>query len=147
MAEDKSAGSEEQMFVRHGGDEWSGFPLKDAFACAAIGVGKAFITQRNFKIHAAFAVLAIILGFALGISQAGWLAIVLCITAVFSLETVNTAIEAIVDMTSPEWNKLAKVAKDCAAGAVLLSAAGSLVIAAIVYIPPIMALLSQAPSA
>lgn len=147
MPEDKSNRGEEGKFVRHGGDEWSGFPLSDAFACAAVGVGKAFITQRNFKIHAVFAVLAIILGFALGISQAGWLAIVLCITAVFSLETVNTAIEAIVDMTSPEWNQFAKVAKDCAAGAVLVAAVGSLVIAAIVYIPPIIELLSQPPSA
>lgn len=143
MPEGKSPGSEEGRFVRHGGDEWSGFPLTDAFACAAIGVGRAFVTQRNFKIHAVFAVLAVVLGFVLGISQAGWLAIVLCITAVFSLETVNTAIEAIVDMTSPEWNELAKAAKDCAAGAVLVSAIGSLVVAAVVYIPPLVGALSS----
>ena len=147
MAENMGPKGEEGKFVRHGGDEWSSFPITDAFACATRGIANAFITQRNFKIHAVFAVLAIILGFLLGISESGWLAVVLCITVVFSLETVNTAIEAIVDMTSPEWNRLAKVAKDCAAGAVLISAVGSLVIAAIVYIPPIVALVSQAMAA
>lgn len=144
MAEDKTTHDEERKFVRHGGDEWTGFPITHAFAVAAKGVIQAFITQRNFKIHAVFAILAIVLGFLLHISEAGWLAVILCITAVFSLETVNTAIEAIVDMTSPEWNKLAKVAKDCAAGAVLVFAVGSLVVAAVVYIPPIVALISQA---
>ena len=142
MAEKREGMAPEGRFVRHGGDEWSGFPLSDAFACAAVGVGKAFVTQRNFKIHAAFAIVAIVLGFFLGISQAGWLAIVICIMTVFSLETVNTAIEAIVDMTSPEWNRLAKVAKDCAAGAVLIAAVGSILVACIVYIPPAVELLS-----
>ena len=144
MPEDREDMPGEGRFVRHGGDEWSGFPLSDAFACAAVGVGKAFVTQRNFKIHAVFAVIAIILGFLLGISQTGWLAIVICIMTVFSLETVNTAIEAIVDMTSPEWNRLAKVAKDCSAGAVLIAAIGSVAVAAIVYIPPAVELISAA---
>ena len=67
----------------------------------------------------------------------------LCIIAVFSLEMLNTAVESIVDLVSPEWNRLAMVAKDCAAGSVFVAAIGSLVVAAIVYIPPLVAILAS----
>ena len=117
--------------------------LGKAFSCASAGIFYAIRTQRNFKIHIAFAVIAIVLGFVLSIPYPSWLAVILCITAVFALEIVNTSIEAIVDMVSPEWHDLAMKAKDCAAGAVLMFAIGSIIIAAVVYIPPLVEILSS----
>lgn len=128
-----------KRFVRHAGDG-SSFSMGDAFACATCGVRHAFSTQRNFKVHAVFAVLAVVLGFVLQIPQSSWLAVILCITAVFSLETLNTAVESIVDLVSPEWNRLAMVAKDCAAGSVFLAAIGSVVVAGVVFLPPMFEL-------
>lgn len=115
------------------------FPLAKAFSCAWAGISYAFTSQRNLKIHLAFALLAVVLGFALRIDQAGWLAVVLCIALVMSLEIVNTAIESVVDLVSPEWHILAKRAKDCAAGAVYLAAFASLAVAAIVFVPRLLA--------
>ena len=117
--------------------------IATAFRCARSGIVYAFSTQRNFKIHTVFAILAILLGVILGIDASSWVAIVLCIALVFALELMNTAIEAVVDLVSPEWNLFAKRAKDCAAGSVYVVAAASLVVAAFVYIPPIVGLISD----
>lgn len=131
-------------FVRHADDARtsakSRFTLARAFSCAWAGIAYAFTSQRNLKIHCACAVLAVIAGFAFGISEAGWLAVIVCIMMVTALEVVNTAVESVVDLVSPEWNELAKHAKDCAAGAVYLAAAGSVVVAAVVFLPRLAAL-------
>lgn len=141
MANMRQEEREQKRFVHHGGDR----PIRmgQAFSCAWSGITYALATQRNFKVHAAFAVGAIALGFLLQIPQASWLAVILCITAVFSLEVVNTAVESVVDMVSPEWHDLAMRAKDCAAGAVFLFAIGSIVVAAVVYIPAAIELFSR----
>ena len=132
-------------FVRRAGDDRESgehaFSLRHAFMCAGQGIRYAFSSQRNLKIHLAFAVAAVALGFLLDIAQAGWLAVVLSIVSVMSLEVLNTAVESVVDLVSPEWNILAKRAKDCAAGAVYIAAFGSVVVACIVYIPALAALL------
>ena len=114
-------------------------PLKEAFAHAGDGIVHAF-KERNMRIHLIFALAAVILGFVLRIDHAGWLAVVVCIALVFSLETLNTALESIVDLASPDYHDLAKHAKDCAAGAVLIAAIGSLIVACIVYLPAFFAL-------
>lgn len=136
-------GDGRRRFVRNAKDKQVGerFSLGRAFSCAASGVAHAFKTQRNMKIHLAVALLAAVLGIALQIQPWGWAAIVVCIVSVFAFECANTAIEAVVDLVSPEYSELAKHAKDCAAGAVLVCAAGAVAVAAIVYIPPIMALM------
>lgn len=134
-----SCESDDKAFVRHADDARaagrSAFPLNRAFSCAWAGIRYAFTSQRNLKIHLAFALTAVVLGFALNISEAGWLAVVLCIALVMCLEIVNTAIESVVDLVSPEWHILAKRAKDCAAGAVYLAAFASVVVACIVFLP------------
>lgn len=130
---------EDEHYVRHVGDQ-TRFSLGHAFSCARAGLHYAIASQRNFKVHAVFAVLAIILGFALQIGTAEWLAIVLCMVAVFSFELINTAVESVVDLVSPEWNELAKHAKDCAAASVYVAAIGSVIVAVIVFIPPILSL-------
>lgn len=143
-------GNREEHLVRHAGDGRAssdasgGFPLTRAFSCAWAGIRYAFTSQRNLKIHLAFAVAAVALGLALDIGQAGWLAVVVCIALVMALEVVNTAVESVVDLVSPEWNELAKHAKDCAAGAVYLAAFASLVVAAVVYVPRLALMLGIA---
>ncbi len=131
----------DERFVHHAADQ-APIAMARAFSCAFSGILYALRTQRNFKVHAAFALAAVVLGFALRIPRWSWLAVVACIAAVIALEVMNTAVEAVVDMVSPEWNELAMRAKDCAAGAVYVAALGSLAIAAIVYIPPVIELVS-----
>ena len=129
----------QERFVRNARDNRANgshaFPLAKAFRCAGNGILYAFRSQRNLKIHLLFAVAAVALGALFRISEAAWLAIVLCIALVMSLEIVNTAIESIVDLVSPDWNELAMHAKDCAAGAVYLAAFASIVVACIVFLP------------
>ena len=89
-----------------------------------------------------FAIVAIALGFAFRIEPYEWLAIVICIGAVLGGECVNTAIEAVVDLASPEYHELAKRAKDCAAGGVLVCAIAAAVVEAIIILPKFFALLT-----
>lgn len=126
--------------VHHAGKD-APLPLSRTFSCARQGIQYAWRSQRNLKIHIWFALAAVILGFVLQVSEAAWIGIVLCIVIVMSLEVANTAIESVVDLVSPEWSELAKRAKDCAAGAVYLAAIGSIVVAAIIFIPRIIAML------
>lgn len=112
--------------------------LAFSFACAWHGVLHALRTQRNMRIHIAFAVLAIVLGLVFRISLAEWLAISAFIALVLSLEILNTALEALVDLVSPERNEFARVAKDCAAGAVLVSAFVALVVGVALFAPRII---------
>lgn len=92
------------------------------------------------KIHCAVALAAAVIGVVLAIEPLGWAAIAVCIALVFASECMNTALEAVVDLVSPEYSELAKNAKDCAAGAVLVCAIGSIVVAAFVYVPPLLSL-------
>lgn len=117
------------------------FPLLCAFRCAARGVGYAFASQRNLKIQLACALVAVAAGFAFGISRAEWLAVVLAIMVVATAEVVNTAVESVTDLASPQWHELARAAKDAGAGAVLLASAGSVVAGLIVFLPHLAALL------
>ena len=119
------------------------FPLLCAFQCAARGIGYAFCSQRNLKIQLAIGVLVVAAGFALDISRAEWLAIVLAIMVVAVAEVVNTAVESVTDLASPEWHELARAAKDAGAGAVLLASAGSVVVGLIVFVPYILACLGM----
>lgn len=110
--------------------------LPHAFKCAAEGVLFA-LRQRNMRIDVAFAVAAVALGAAFRIDAPSWLAVIVCIGVVLALETLNTAIESVVDLVSPEYHILAKRAKDCAAGAALIAAAASVAVACVVFIPKI----------
>lgn len=114
--------------------------LGRAFACAFGGIGHAFAEGRNFKIECAIGVLAIILGFVFSNSLAEWLAVIICIGLVLGAECANTALEALVDLVSPEYHDLARIAKDCAAGAVLILSIAALVVGIVLYAPPILAL-------
>lgn len=109
--------------------------LVSAFRYAFAGVRYLLWTQRNAKIHCAIAIAAVILGLLLRISRGEWLALVLSIALVLATEGINTAIEAAVDLVSPHYHPLAKIAKDVAAGTVLLVAIASVIIGLIIFLP------------
>ena len=79
-------------------------------------------------------------GWWLGITRLEWALLALTVTTVLALEAVNTAVEAGVDLVSPEVHPLAKIAKDAAAGAMVFAVLGSLVVAGVVFGPRVWAL-------
>jgi len=109
-----------------------------SFKYAWAGVVYAFTTQRNFRIHTGIGVLAVSLGIFLEIEAMEMSVIVMTCAIVMVLELINTAIESVVDLTVKQsYHELAKIAKDCAAGAVLISALAAVVVAACILLPPL----------
>jgi diacylglycerol kinase (ATP) len=110
--------------------------LASSFYFAWQGVRYAFLTQRNFRIDLVVAVVAITLCFWLQVSRVELIVVCLTIALVLALELLNTALEAVVDLTvGKTYHELAKIAKDCAAGSVLIGAIASLVVASILFVP------------
>ena len=113
--------------------------LINSFKCAIQGIKQAVKTERNVKIHITIMILVIIAGIVLKINTQEWIICIILFGLVISLELVNSAIEATVDIAMPEINEKAKVAKDVAAGAVLVSAIASAIIGLIIFIPKVIA--------
>ncbi|MBP2649681.1 MAG: diacylglycerol kinase [Firmicutes bacterium] len=103
------------------------------FSYAWSGVVYSIVTQRNMKVHLVAGATALLLAWFLVISPLEWAILVLTIAGVISAEIINTALEAAVDLVSPEFHPLAKRAKDTAAGAVLIMALASLAVAYIIF--------------
>ncbi|MFC5542107.1 diacylglycerol kinase family protein [Ureibacillus suwonensis] len=91
--------------------------------------------ERNMRIHLTCALIAIIAGLLSKLSVTEWLVLIITIALVIGMEMVNTAIENVVDLVSPEYHPLAKAAKDVAAGAVLVFAIASICIGMIIFLP------------
>jgi diacylglycerol kinase len=107
-----------------------------SFYFAFKGIADLFSGRHpNAMVHLMAVVSVCIAGYFFKISTSEWLALILCFIAVITLEAMNSAIEYVVDLASPEFHPLAKKAKDMAAGAVLLAAIGTVVIAAIIFLP------------
>jgi diacylglycerol kinase len=119
--------------------EWAKFIA--GFGHAFRGLWYALRTQRNARVHVSIAILAILLGIVLRISAVEFAMIFVAITSVFIAEMFNTVFELCIDLASPEYSPLAKIAKDVAAGAVLLSAILSVVIGVFVFGPHLWGLL------
>jgi diacylglycerol kinase len=103
-------------------------------------VRHAWKTQRHLRVHAALGLLAAALAMLLGISPGEWAALLTVMTLVIALELLNTVVEAAVDLASPQFHPKAKVAKDVAAGAVLVSAAGAALVGAAIFVPRLLAM-------
>ena len=91
--------------------------------------------QTNFRIQLVAAIITIILGFVLNISNYEWLIVILLCGLVLTVETINTAIEKIVDFISPNWDTKAGIIKDLAAGAVLIISIVAFVAGIIIFLP------------
>ena len=107
------------------------------FRYAFNGLWYALRTQRNVRVHVCIAILAIILGIILHISAIEFAMVFVAITSVFIAEMFNTVFELCIDIAAPDYHPLAKIAKDMAAGAVLLSAMLAVVIGLFVFVPHI----------
>ena len=106
-----------------------------SFGYAGRGIKIVFGSEPNMKIHIFVAMLVILCGFVFKINITEWILCLLCIGLVFSAEMLNTAIENVVDLASPEHHELAGKAKDIAAGAVLICAIISVVIGLLIFVP------------
>ena len=101
-------------------------------------------SQHNAWLHATASVLVLLLAALFRLSGREWCWMEIAIMAVWTAEALNTALEFLADVASPEFHPLAKKAKDVAAGAVLISAAGSVVIAMFIFGPHILKFLTLA---
>ena len=112
--------------------------LINSFKYAIEGIISSFRTERNMKIHVLAMIIVIILSFVLKLDKTEWCFIIIAIISVISAELFNTAIETVVDMVSPERNSKAKLAKDIAAGAVLVVAMGAAIMGVMIFGPKII---------
>ncbi len=106
-----------------------------SFFYAGSGLWYVIRTQRNMRVHLGFAAAAMLLGLALRLSAVEFAVIVVTIALVTVAEMVNTVAEACVDLATQQWHPLAKVAKDVAAGAVLLAAILSVIVGLLIFLP------------
>lgn len=106
-----------------------------SFAYAFKGIATLFTSQPNARIHGVTLSLVVVAGLYFKIERVEWLAITLISALVLSAEAMNTAVEFVVDLVSPDYHPLAGKAKDVAAAAVLLAAFGAIIIGLIIFLP------------
>ncbi|MEH2348422.1 MAG: diacylglycerol kinase family protein [Nostoc sp.] len=113
-----------------------------SFKYAWAGISYSFRTQRNFRIHVSVCAMAIGLSLFLHLQAVEIAVIGITSGLVLALELLNTAIESLVDLTVKQtYHELAKIAKDCAAGAVLISALVAVLVAGTLLLPPLVKLI------
>lgn len=112
-----------------------------SFTYAFAGWWHVIRTQKNAWIHAVASISVIALALFLDLSATQWAILILTIAAVWSAEFLNTAIEAVVDLASPEIHPLAKIGKDVGAAAVLIAALASVIIGLLILGPPLWKIL------
>lgn len=114
--------------------------LAESFGYAFSGLKLAVKKEPNFRIHLIVATVAFILAYYLKFSLFEWLTVILVSTIVIVVELVNTVLESLVNLVSPQIKDEAKIAKDVAAAAVFVSAVSSVVIGAFLYLPKLILL-------
>lgn len=117
--------------------------LKEKFGFALAGIGYAWSTQSNFRLHLLVALVTLLAAFLFRLPAREFLFLLFAIFLVFIAEMLNTAIELAVDLFGPGHHRLAKAAKDVAAGAVLLAALNSVIVGILVFYPHLLALLKR----
>jgi diacylglycerol kinase len=118
--------------------------LINSFGFAFKGLRYAATTQPNFRIHLLLTVIAIALGFVLGISFNEWEWIMLSIALVLATELLNTGIETLTDLVSPGYNEKAGRVKDVCAGAVVIVALFALLTGIVIFLPKLIVLIRHA---
>lgn len=109
-----------------------------SFYYAWQGIWHVIQTQRNMWVHLAAGATVIVVGILFGVSWAEWACLLTIMALVYTLEILNTVVESLVDMYTREYHPLAKVAKDAAAGAVLVAAIFSVAVALVIFVPRIL---------
>ena len=111
-----------------------------SFIYAFRGLSLLIRKEHNARIHVFAAFCVVIAGYFFQISYSEWIAIVIAIGFVFSAEALNSAIETLADLVSPNYNEFIKQTKDLAAGGVLLAAITALIIGLIIFLPKLLLL-------
>ena len=112
-----------------------------SFKYAFEGIWYVLRTQRNAKIHLGVTLAITLLGLFLQVNALRWAVLVVTIGLVFAAEMFNTVIEALVDLLSPNYHPLAKIAKDAAAGAVFILAIMAVIVGLLILGPPLWAVI------
>ena len=107
--------------------------LAKSFKHAVHGLRHAFSYHQNLKIHSVLWVIVVFLGIILKLSYFEWIAIFLATFLVFAAEMVNTALEEVINLVKEEHSERARIAKDVAAGMVLLAAIFAVIVGVIVF--------------
>ena len=109
-----------------------------SFRYAFVGIWTMLKSQQNAWVHACATVAVVVAGVLLDVSASDWCWLTLAVMAVWTAEALNTAFEFLADVASPEFHPVVKQSKDVAAGAVLISAIGSVVIGLLVLGPHVI---------
>jgi diacylglycerol kinase len=109
-----------------------------SFSFAIAGIMEFFLSERNARIHLVASIAVVITGFLFHLSNMEWMVITIMIMTVWIAEMINTAIEKLCNLVQPGIHEQIRVVKDIAAGAVLIASIGSIVTAAIIFIPKIL---------
>lgn len=113
-----------------------------AFRYAWNGVIFFISRERHAPIHIIMSILAVVFGLILNLKTWEWLAILLCIAMVISLEIINSSIERLTDIVSPQFSESAGIVKDLGAAAVLISSCFAAIVGLIIFVPKFYDLLN-----
>ncbi|WP_198527231.1 diacylglycerol kinase family protein [Candidatus Stoquefichus sp. SB1] len=113
-------------------------PFYKSLGYAWSGIWACIKKERNMKIHLGMMIAVIICGLIFSLTYTEWIICILLFGIVMALELLNTAVEAVVDLVSPTYHPLAKLAKDTAAGAVLVAAIAAAIIGLMIFIPKLI---------
>lgn len=114
-----------------------------SFKYAFRGLKVMIVSQHNAWIHALATMVVVAVSFYFHLTRAEWCWIILAIISVWTAEAFNTAFEFLTDVASPEFHPLAEKAKDVAAGAVLITAIGSVLIGIVIFGPYVMSVMQS----
>ncbi len=114
-----------------------------SFGYAFSGIRMLLRDEHNSRIHVFAMVCVIIVGFLLGLSAMEWCIVALCCGSVLMAEAMNSAVEAIADLVSPEFHPLIKKAKDVGAAGVLMMAFGAATAGIIIFLPKLLFLIEK----
>jgi diacylglycerol kinase (ATP) len=126
----RGANGEGVLLPGHGRRRMS---LVESFNYAVEGIIHVLRTHRNMRVHFAAAVIVLVLALVLGVSRIELIALLLSISFVLIAEMINSAIEAAIDVATSSFDPLAKLAKDIAAGAVLIASINAVVVGYLVF--------------
>ncbi len=115
--------------------------LYHSFGYALQGIRTVILTEQNFRIHTLAAIVVFIAGIFTSLSKMEWILVIILVFGMFVIELVNTAIERVVDLVTPNFHPLAKQAKDLAAGACLIYAVCTVIVGLIIFLPKWLELL------
>lgn len=115
-------------------------PIIKSFPFAIDGLVTAFKNEPNFRVHTTFALTAVFFGVVLKLTSVEMAVLVITIGLVITLELINTMLEALVNLVSPEIKPQAKIAKDVSAAAVLISAITAVIVGILLFVPKLVLL-------